>query len=75
MKAFAVTAFFPEVKPAHAAFQSCVSTAAQMSTAISRGLYEMRERPGLKGKRIHEVRLTVKEIDPSGILKKENHHV
>jgi hypothetical protein len=62
LKSFTIAAFFPEVKPAHAAFQSCVSKAAEMSTAISRGLVELRDRPGVKGKRITEVRITVKEV-------------
>lgn len=31
--------------------------------ADSRGLSEIRKRPGIKGKRIGEVRLTVKEMD------------
>jgi hypothetical protein len=63
MRSFSISAFFPEVKPAHAAFQSCVSKASEMNTAISRGLQQLRERPALKHKRITEVRLTVKEID------------
>ena len=59
MKSFSVSAFFPEVK-AHLAYQSCVARAAEMSTAVSRGLDELRARPGVAGKRITEVRLTVK---------------
>lgn len=63
MRSFSVSAFFPEVKPAHAAFQSCVAKAAEMDTAAARGLGELRARPALKGKRIREVRLTIKELD------------
>jgi hypothetical protein len=63
VRSFSVSAFFPEVKPAHAAFQSCVAKAAEMDTAVARGLADLRARPGVKGKRIREVRLTVKELD------------
>ena len=62
MKSFSISAFFPEAK-AHLAYQSCVSKAAEMSTAVSRGLDELRARPGIAGKRITEVRLTVKLLD------------
>jgi hypothetical protein len=65
MKSFVISAFFPEVKPAHEAFQSCVSKGSEMNVAVCRALAEMRDRPGLKRKRITEVRLTVKEITPS----------
>ncbi len=66
MRSFSISAYFPEVKPAHAAFQSCVSKASEMDIAISRGVAELRSRPGVKGKRISEVRITVKEIDQTG---------
>lgn len=62
MRSFVISAFFPEVKPAHAAFQSVVAEGAEMSTAVARGLDKIRALPALKGKRITEVRLTVKEI-------------
>lgn len=65
MKRFAVSAFFPEVKPAHAAFQSCVAEGEAMSTAVSRAIDQIRGLPELKGKRITEVRLTIKEIAAS----------
>jgi hypothetical protein len=65
MRSFSISAFFPEVKPAHAAFQSCVSKASEMDIAVSRGLSELRARPGVNGKRISEVRLTIKEIEPT----------
>ena len=63
MKSFSISAFFPEVKPAHAAFQHCVAKASEMDIAAARGLRELRERPGIKGKRITEVNLKVKEIN------------
>ena len=62
MKSFSISAYFREVKPAHAAFQHCVATGDEMRTAVCRGLRELRERPGIKGKRITEVDLKVKEI-------------
>lgn len=62
MKSFSISAYFPEVRPAHAAFQHCVASGDEMRTAICRGLRELRERPGIKGKRITEVNLKVKEI-------------
>lgn len=62
MKSFSISAFFPEVKPAHAAFQSCRFDASNMGQAIHRALLDIRARPALKGKHITEVRLTVKEI-------------
>lgn len=63
MKSFSVSAYFPEVKPAHQAFQSCVGKGSMMSIAMARAVDEIRARPALKGKRISEVRLTIKEID------------
>jgi hypothetical protein len=62
MKAFSITAFFPEAK-AHLAYQSTTSEAAEMETAVARGLQEMRKRDGIKGKQLSEVRLTVKLIE------------
>jgi hypothetical protein len=62
MKAFSVTAFFPEVK-AHLAYQSTTKEAAEMETAVSRALQEIRKRDGIKGKQLSEVRLTVKVLD------------
>lgn len=61
MKSFSITAFFPEVKPAHAAWQSITISAGTIVEASLRGLSQLRERPGVKGKHITEVRLTVKE--------------
>lgn len=69
MRSFSITAYFPEVKPAHAAFQSCVSKASEMNVAVSRGLAELRTRPNVAGKHIREVRLTIKEIEQGGVAK------
>lgn len=62
MKSFTVTAFFPEVK-AHLAFQSATVKACDFSTAAARAFNEIHARPGIAGKRITEVRLTVKQVD------------
>ena len=62
MKLFSVSAFFPEVKPAHQAFQSCTAYGSTFSIALRAALKEFRGLRGIKGKRIREVRLVVKEI-------------
>jgi len=69
MKSFIVTAFFPEVKPAHAAWQTVVATASDITVATARGMREIRSRPGVAGKRVSEVRLTIKEA--SGVAEVE----
>lgn len=63
MKSFTVTAFFPDVRPAHAAFQSCEAKADSMATAAARGLTEIRKRPAIKGRRIRQVQLIIKESE------------
>ncbi|MBZ5700265.1 MAG: hypothetical protein LAN84_00300 [Acidobacteriia bacterium] len=63
MKKFIITAFFPEVKPAHAAWQTATVTASNVAVATSRALWELRERPGVAGKHVSEIRLTIKETD------------
>lgn len=64
MKSFSVSAFFPEVKPAHVAWQSITIEGGTIVEAALRGLSRLRERPGIKGKHVTEVRLTIKEISP-----------
>jgi len=65
MKSFTVTAFFPEVKPAHCAWQTITVSAGEFAVAAGRALHEIRSRPGIAGKRIGELRLTIKE---SGVV-------
>jgi hypothetical protein len=65
MKRFSISAFFPEVK-SHVAWQSCSFDASNMGQAVHRALLEIRRRPGVKGKHVTEVRLTVKEITAAG---------
>jgi hypothetical protein len=60
VKSFSVTAFFPEVK-AHLAWQSVTIHAGSFDVAASRGLKQIRARPGIAGKRITEVRVTIKQ--------------
>ena len=62
MKSFSVTAFFPEVK-AHLAWQTVTVHAGSFDVAASRGLKQVRARPGIAGKRITEVRVTIKQSD------------
>jgi hypothetical protein len=59
MKSFSVTGFFPEVK-AHLAWQTVTVHAGSFDVAAGRGLKALRTRPGIAGKRITEVRVTIK---------------
>jgi hypothetical protein len=61
MKSFTIVAFFAEVKPAHEAYQTATVAAGDFTVAATRALHEIRSRPGIAGKRIREVRLTIKE--------------
>jgi len=61
LKSFTVTAFFPEVKPAHCAWQTGTVKASDLGVAAVRAIHELRSRPGVAGKHISEVRLTIKE--------------
>jgi hypothetical protein len=63
VKSFTVTAFFPEVKPAHNAWWTVTVTASDFTVAATRGLRKIRSYPGISGKHITEVRLTVKQSD------------
>lgn len=63
MKSFVVTAFFPQIRPAHSAWQAVELPAGDIGTAAARALRTIRTREGVKGKRLSEVRLTIKEID------------
>ena len=62
MKSFAVSAFFPEVKPAHHAWGDATVKASNITIAATRGLAAIRKAPALKRKVIREVRLTVKML-------------
>lgn len=60
MKTYFVDAFFSEL-PSGRAEQSCSLEACSMGTAARRGLFILRQRPGIRGKRIKVVRLTIRE--------------
>jgi hypothetical protein len=63
MKDYSVMAFFPEVKPAHASEQLGRVQANNIDLAAKRGLRLLRSRPGIKGKRIKTVKLTIRLIE------------
>jgi hypothetical protein len=67
MKSFVITAFFPEVKPAHAAWQTVTTTASDINVATARGMRALRSRPGVAGKKVSEVRLTIKETGVAAV--------
>lgn len=62
VKEYSVSAFFPEVKPAHLADQACRVQANNICLAAKRALHELRKRDGIKGKRITTVKLTIRVI-------------
>ncbi len=61
MKSYSVTAFFPEVKPAHQAEQHCVVQANNMGLAAKRGYQALRKRAAAR-RRVTTVRLTIRLI-------------
>jgi hypothetical protein len=63
MNDYSVSAFMPEVKPAHVSEQSCVVRASSLGTAARLGFQTIRERDELRGKRITTVALTIRLID------------
>jgi hypothetical protein len=58
MKTFLIEAYFPEAI-AHRAHQSCRKEATTLPLAVKRGIEELLKRNGVKGKRIHNARITV----------------
>jgi hypothetical protein len=71
MKSYSVTAFFPEVKPAHRAEQHCVVQANNMALAAKRGLQQLRKEAAA-GKRVTTVRLTIRVIGNVDNRKEQN---
>lgn len=61
MKSFTVAVFFPEAK-AHVAYQGITIPASDFGVAARLAIRELRRRPGIAGKHITEVRLTIKEV-------------
>ncbi len=62
MNDWSVTAFFPELRPAHLAEQSVTVRASSLGTAARVGLDVIRERDEMKGKRLTTARITVRLI-------------
>jgi hypothetical protein len=62
MKDWSITAYFPEVRPAHLAEQACVVRASSLGTAARVGLDVIRDRDEMRGKRITTARITVRMI-------------
>lgn len=59
MRTWSVSAFFPEVRPAHEAQQSCSVEACDIPEAARRALDELLGREYIKGKHISVVRLAI----------------
>lgn len=65
MKSFTVTAFFPEVKPAHCAWQTVTVLAGDIAAATNRAVRELRASPGVAGKHVSVIKFTICEIEGS----------
>jgi hypothetical protein len=59
VRTWSISAFFPEVMPAHLAHQSCTVVASDVSVAANRGLKRLIGFEPLKGKHISTVRMTI----------------
>ena len=59
MRQWNVSAFFPELRPAHMAYQHCVVVAGTIAVAARRGLIELLNIDGVKGKHIAIAKLTI----------------
>jgi len=60
MKSFDVTAFFPQVTPAHQAYQACSVDAPDLALAARRALRAIKKREGIRGKHLREVHLKIR---------------
>ena len=65
LKDWSVTAYFPEVRPAHLADQRVTVRASSLGTAARAGIDVIRERQELRGKKITTARITVRMIESS----------
>jgi hypothetical protein len=61
VKTFSVSAFFPELRPAHLAEQRIVVQASSLRSALSRAFGLIRNREGIKGKTIRIAKVTIAE--------------
>lgn len=59
MRPWSVSAFFPEVKPAHEATQSCTVEAASMGIAARLALSEISQREAIKGRHLTVAKLSI----------------
>lgn len=59
MRDWSISAFFPQVKPAHLAQRSCTVHACKMTTAALRGLEKLLSSEELHGKHISIVKLSI----------------
>jgi hypothetical protein len=59
MRKWSVNAFFPEIKPAHEAMQSCSVEAVKMSTAARIGLETIFARDAIKGRHVTSAKVSV----------------
>lgn len=62
-----MSAFFPELRPAHLAQQDVKVRASSLGTAARVGLDVIRDRDGMKGKKITTARITVRLIGGKGV--------
>jgi hypothetical protein len=63
VKDWTVSAFFPELRPAHLAEQEVKVRASSIGTAARVGIDVMRESDAMKGKKITTARITVRLIN------------
>lgn len=70
MKDWSVSAFFPELRPAHLAEQKVKVRASSLRAACSFGLDRIRERDGMKGKKITTAQIWVRLIDGNAAREK-----
>jgi hypothetical protein len=62
MRKWSVSAFFPEVKPEHAATQSCSAEASTIPRAIAIAMIEILQRDAIKGRHIAAIQISVVAI-------------
>lgn len=55
-----MTAFFPQLRPAHLAEQSVIVRASSLGTAAHVGMDKIRDREELRGKKITTAKITVR---------------
>lgn len=66
MNDWSVSAYFPEIRPAHLAEQSIVVRASSLATAARLGLDEIRARDAMRGKKITVAKITISMCQRGG---------